>query len=76
MRIVLTPTNRKEIVNGIEFRVFTGFAVEGNVPLEMLGLWRIGNAEQAAQFERMVCSVSPGDPQPVTLLSSHGLIKP
>lgn len=78
MVIVLRPTRRKERFGGIEYRVY-----EGNVPaldglkVEMLGMFRIyGKQEDKEKFERMVASVSPGDPPVVTLLSGSGLSNP
>lgn len=78
MVIVLRPTRRKERFNGVEYRVY-----EGNVPaldglrVEMLGMFRIyGSQADKEKFERMVASVSPGDPPVVTLLSDQGLSRP
>jgi len=72
--IALRPTRRKEIVNGTEFRVFVGRTNTG-IELEMLGLFRIGDPEKRAEFVNAVCAVDPGEPPPVHLLSSEGLIR-
>lgn len=75
LQIILEPTKRKERVNGVEYRVYRGRTNSG-VTLEMLGLFRIADAEKRAEFERAVCSVGVDDPTPVTLLSEHGLVRP
>lgn len=75
MQIILEPTKRKERLSGIEYRVYRGRTNTG-VALEMLGLFRVGDAEKRAEFERAVCSVGVEDPTPLTLLSEHGLVRP
>jgi hypothetical protein len=73
--IALRPTRRKEIVNGVEFRVFVGRTNTG-IDVEMLGLFRVmGDIEKHEEFQRAVCAVDPGDP-PVTLLSGAALVNP
>lgn len=74
--IILRPTRRKERLNGIEYRIYEGQTADGAVKLEMLGLFRVADKEQRIRFEMMVCAVDPNDPQPVTLLSGHGLVSP
>jgi hypothetical protein len=71
--IALRPTRRKEILGGIEYRVFAG-RTNTDIELEMLGLFRIGDPEKRAEFARTVCAVDPGEPPPVTLLSGAGLV--
>lgn len=75
MKIILEPTARKEIANGIEYRVYVGHTDTG-IKLEMLGLFRIADLEKRAEFARAVCVVAPTDPTPVHLLSERGLIRP
>lgn len=72
--IALRPTRRKEILNGLEYRVFVGRTNTG-IELEMVGMFRIGDPEKRAEFERTVCAVDPGEPPAVTLLSGAGLVK-
>lgn len=75
LRIELTPTKRFEILNGIQYRVYTGRTDTG-VTLEMLGLFRITDPLKREEFERAVCAVGLDDPAPVQLLSEYGLVRP
>ncbi len=73
--IELTPTRRIEQIGSIKYRVYTGRTNTG-IQLEMLGLFRVTDADRRAEFERTVCSVDPSDPAPIVLLSEYGLVKP
>lgn len=75
LRIELTPTKRFEILNGIQYRVYTGRTDTG-VTLEMLGLFRIADPLKREEFERAVCAVGLDDTAPVQLLSEYGLVRP
>lgn len=78
MVIVLRPTRRKEVFRGVEYRIYEGHvpALDG-LKVEMMGLFRIyGDEADKQKFERMVCSVAPGDPPVITVLTSDGLSNP
>lgn len=50
MKIMLEPTNAVETFKGVQFRLFKGVTSMGSIPVQMLGMFRIADAIQRAQF--------------------------
>jgi hypothetical protein len=74
--VIMKPTRRIEEIGGIKYRVWSGQSNTG-IRVDMLGLFRVHDTpDKRAEFEIAVCSVDPGDPAPIKLLSTEGLSNP
>jgi hypothetical protein len=73
MKIELEPTNNFEAFRGVQFRIYKGRTDTG-VDLLMLGMFRIPNPVQRADFERQISQLGVGDT--AALASLTGLSKP
>lgn len=75
MKIILEPTNSLEMFRDIQFRLFKGVEYVTSAKVQMLGMFRILDAEERAKFVAVLAHhVQHEAPQVTAMLDASTLI--